>query len=179
MKTDNKSRYSLAKKEVSQFLKRLKVPKFEMKKQTKSVKSERFSVFIYDDGIDRDKCLTAIAIHNFKLSIVEDRQYCMAGAYVYFVVRKNKLNREERYKLAKKEVLDFLYKLNIPKEKHSLTEQPPFGKIDRFNVFFTDDINIKDVSEHNFRYSRIDDKEHYINAGTIVYFVVRKIRKAN
>ena len=91
-------------------------------------------------------------------------------------------NEENRYALAKKEILDFLHKLKIPKEKYNLTEQPPFGGMDRFTVFFSDGvdgISIMKVVEHKFRYSRFDDKEYYINEGTIIYFWVRKIRGVN
>ena len=91
-------------------------------------------------------------------------------------------NEENRYALAKKEILDFLHKLKIPKEKYNLTEQPPFGGMDRFTVFLSngvDGISIMKVVEHKFRYSRFDDKEYYINEGTIIYFWVRKIRGVN
>ena len=82
----------------------------------------------------------------------------------------------ERYNLAKKEVLDFFDKLKIPEEKYDLTEQPPRGKSESFTVSFTVEVDIKDILTHNFRYSRIEDREYYMT-GTIVYFAVRKNRK--
>ena len=101
MKADNKSRYSLAKTEVSQFLKQLKIPKFETRKMSKSVKHkmfsvfvhendaekrEMFSVFVYENNVDIEKISKDILKHNFEYSDNEGMQYCMAGVFFYFAV---------------------------------------------------------------------------------------------
>lgn len=86
-------------------------------------------------------------------------------------------DKGSRYSLAKNEVLDFLDKLKMPDEKYDLTGQPPFGEIERFTITFSGVVNnINDILKHNFRYSRVEYKEYFLQ-GTIVYFVVRKIRK--